>query len=117
MASSLLRLPIVRRSVVAQLGFRSTAAGPRGLLLPRTASQAPRSLLQTVQRRQYASAGPEPGTPKQKKSKLRYLWRATYLSGLGGIAYLGYAIFDARHPHQQTEADPSKKTLVILGEI
>lgn len=48
---------------------------------------------------------------------LRWTWRLTYLSVLGGIAYVGWAVYEDRHPEEQVEADPTKKTLVILGEI
>lgn len=34
---------------------------------------------------------------------------------LGGTGYLGYSIYLLRHPEEQLEPDPSKKTLVILG--
>ena len=56
------------------------------------------------------------GAPKPKSRALRYLWRTTYLSAIGGVAYLGYSIYDSRHPNNQFEPDPSKKTLVILGK-
>jgi NADH:ubiquinone reductase (non-electrogenic) len=39
------------------------------------------------------------------------------LSLLGGVAYVGYGIYQERHPDPQTDPDPSKKTLVILGEF
>lgn len=86
---------------------------PRNLVNARP--QAPRNTLQTVQRRGYASSG-SAGAPKPKSRALRYLWGATYLSAIGGVAYLGYSIYDSRHPNDQLEPDPSKKTLVILGE-
>ena len=39
----------------------------------------------------------------------------TYISILGGIGYIGYGVYQDRHPDPQIEADPTKKTLVILG--
>lgn len=39
-----------------------------------------------------------------------------YLSAIAGVAYIGYGIYEDRHPEPQTEPDPTKKTLVILGE-
>jgi len=39
----------------------------------------------------------------------------TYLSILGGTGYVGYLVYADRHPDEQYEPDPSKKTLVILG--
>jgi NADH:ubiquinone reductase (non-electrogenic) len=44
-----------------------------------------------------------------------WTWRLTYLSTLGGVAYLGYGIWVLRHPVEQEEPDPKKKTLVVLG--
>jgi NADH:ubiquinone reductase (non-electrogenic) len=47
---------------------------------------------------------------------LRWIWRATYLSLLGGIGYLAYSVYELRTPDEQFEPDPSKQNLVILGE-
>jgi NADH:ubiquinone reductase (non-electrogenic) len=70
-------------------------------------------------RRQYsdapsASLSPEPKKPKRFRV-LKWTWRLTYLSMLGGIAYVGWAVYEDRNPTEQIEADPTKKTLVILG--
>jgi NADH:ubiquinone reductase (non-electrogenic) len=46
---------------------------------------------------------------------LRWIWRLTYLSFLGGLVYVGYRVYEDRHLEPQTEPDPNKKTLVILG--
>jgi NADH:ubiquinone reductase (non-electrogenic) len=40
----------------------------------------------------------------------------TYLSLLGGLGYVGYGIYINRNPVEQAEADPTKKTLVVLGK-
>ena len=70
-------------------------------------------------RRYYADAPTATLTPAPKKRPrfrwLRWTWRLTYLSALGGIAYVGYAVYVDRHPAPQSPPDPSKKTLVILG--
>lgn len=71
--------------------------------------------------RRYASGGPEvtlSPTPKPKKRFrfLRFLWRVTYLGVIGGTAYGLYAIYQNRHPGEQADPDPTKKTLVVLGE-
>lgn len=71
--------------------------------------------------RRHASGAPEvtlSPTPKPKKRfrVLRFLWRVTYLGVLGGTVYGFYAIYQNRHPGEQAEPDPSKKTLVVLGE-
>ena len=46
---------------------------------------------------------------------LRWTWRATYLSAIAGLVYIGHGIYVMRNPEDQPEPDPSKKTLVILG--
>ncbi|KAF8448363.1 hypothetical protein BGX38DRAFT_594771 [Terfezia claveryi] len=105
MASSIIRLPMVRGAFAPQLGLRTMA--PRNLAYVRP--QATRKALQT-------GLGFSSGrAPRPKSRALRYLWRATYLSAIGGVAYLGYSIYDSRNPHDQFEPDPSKKTVVILG--
>lgn len=71
-----------------------------------------------IARRGYADAAPTPTpTPKPKKRfrALRWAWRLTWLSGLGLTGALAYSIYELRHPEEQIEPDPSKKTLVVLG--
>jgi len=73
-----------------------------------------RSKLQQSFRRAYADVA-----PAKKPRRFRYftwLWRITYLSAIGGTAYLAYGVYELRHPEDQFEPDPSKKNLVILGE-
>jgi NADH:ubiquinone reductase (non-electrogenic) len=67
--------------------------------------------------RSYADVvAPLPKKPRRFRT-LRWLWRLTYLSIFGGLAYVGYGIYEDRHPEPQTEPDPTKKTLVILGKF
>jgi len=55
-------------------------------------------------------------TKKTKWGFWRTTWRITYVSFLAGIGYVGYSIYQTRHPSEhQNPPDPSKKTLVILG--
>ena len=69
-----------------------------------------------VARRGYADAAPSPAPkPKKRFRALRWAWRLTWLSGLGLTGALAYSIFALRHPEEQFEPDPEKKTLVILG--
>ena len=74
-----------------------------------------------VARRGYASeAAPAPAPAPKKKSRfrvLRWTWRLGYLSTIAGIVYMGYGVYQDRHPEDQVEPDPTKKTLVILGKI
>ena len=65
-------------------------------------------------RRSYADVlAPKPR--RRIRTTLRWLWRLTYLGAIGGIGYMGYTIYLSRTPPEQLEADPKKKTLVILG--
>lgn len=69
-----------------------------------------------VARRGYADAAPSPAPkPKKRFRLLRWTWRLAWLSGLGLTGALAYSIYDLRHPEEQYEPDPNKKTLVILG--
>lgn len=78
----------------------------------------PRASLQHTFRRSYAD-GPQavlsPPKPKRRFRIFRWLWRLTYLSALGATGWLGYQIWYLQNPSEQTEPDPTKKTLVILG--
>jgi NADH:ubiquinone reductase (non-electrogenic) len=71
--------------------------------------------------RRYAGNAPEvhlSPTPKPKRRfrTLRWLWRITYVSAIGGLVYAGYGVYLNRNPGEQPEPDPSKKTLVVLGK-
>lgn len=72
----------------------------------------------TFARRAYATEAPVPAPAAPKKKRFRFLrwtYRLTVLGLLGGTGYLGYSIYLLRHPEEQVEPDPAKKTLVILG--
>lgn len=109
-----------------------------GAVLLRQSQTAPRLLLQTSRRtvgarplfgstqgpaiRQFrrgvsSEAAPVPPPKKSRFRKLRWAWRLGYLSAIAGIVYIGYGVYQDRHPEDQVEPDPSKKTLVILGEL
>lgn len=87
-------------------------------------SQSQRSALTQPFRRHYAAETPAPSAtlspaatkPKKRWGFFRTLWRITYISLLGGAAYLAYTIYDLKYPNEQFEPDPSKKTLVVLGK-
>lgn len=90
--------------------FEKTRPSPSQLL-----SKQQRS---TFARRAYATEAPAPAPAAPKKKRFRFLrwtYRLTVLGLLGGTGYLGYSIYLLRHPEEQLEPDPSKKTLVILG--
>lgn len=82
-------------------------------------SSLPRVTLQQSFRRSYANSptanlSPAPA-PKRRFRFFRWIWRLAYISAIGGTCYLGYEIWQLRHPEDQNEPDPTKKTLVILG--
>ncbi|KAF3930601.1 hypothetical protein ABW19_dt0204867 [Dactylella cylindrospora] len=53
--------------------------------------------------------------PKKRFRTLRFLWKVTWISSVGGFLYLAYHVYDSKHPPVQLPPDPTKKTLVILG--
>ena len=72
------------------------------------------AILRQSFRRSYADTV-SPVTKRRGRGFLRWTWRLTYLSAIGGIGWLGYSIYILRTPQEQFDPDPSKKTLVILG--
>ena len=96
------------------LTTRSTALHqPRALIRP-SISYYPNSSLQQPFRRSYADSKPQTYF-RRSRTTLRWIWRLVYLGAIGGIGYLGYTIYLLRTPPEQLEADPAKKTLVVLG--
>ncbi|KAI9803170.1 MAG: External alternative NADH-ubiquinone oxidoreductase mitochondrial [Sarcosagium campestre] len=80
--------------------------------------QSPITDFQRLARRAFADSAAS--IPKKTKrggirSVLRWSWRIIYLSALGGTGFLAYQIYSLRYPQDQTDPDPDKKTLVILG--
>jgi hypothetical protein len=83
---------------------------------PRTPLSPSQLVLRQTGRRFYADGAlPKPKKRGAFRSVARWTWRLTYLSLLGGLAYVGYGIVLLRNPVEQEEPDPSKKTLVVLG--
>lgn len=62
-----------------------------------------------------ASLSPDP-KPRKRFRFLRWTWRLTYISAIGLVGWLSYTVWELRNPNDQFDPDPSKKTLVILGE-
>ncbi|EED14869.1 alternative NADH-dehydrogenase [Talaromyces stipitatus ATCC 10500] len=110
----LVRQRIAAVSSTAQFRALSRATTPLSSR-PLTLTKPSQLSKQFSARRAYASeAAAQP--PKKKRFRvLRWTWRLTWLAGLGMTGYLGYRIYLLRHPAEQIEPDPSKKTLVILG--
>ncbi|KAJ8194509.1 hypothetical protein LV163_000302 [Aspergillus fumigatus] len=95
------------------LSTRSPALGLR-LSRPLRSATSSQQCVQRTFRRSYADAAPTP-KPKKRFRFLRWAWRLTWLSGVGLTGALIYSIYEQRHPIEQIEPDPTKKTLVILG--
>ncbi|KAI6914109.1 external NADH-ubiquinone oxidoreductase-like protein [Hortaea werneckii] len=129
MASPAVARPLAAFSANAAFGLRSAARSSRGFATT-TSTTRRAQLQQTVKRnnpariprdslhqgfkRNYSSE-----TPKVVKKKsfrfLRWTWRLTYLSAIGGFAWMCWGIYQNRTPEDQAEPDPNKKTLVVLG--
>ncbi|KAJ5450151.1 External alternative NADH-ubiquinone oxidoreductase [Penicillium daleae] len=106
-SSSIMRLSSVSRRTIATTSAQALRPKPlrsNGLSIARAA------------RRGYADAAPSPAPkPKKRFRALRWAWRLTWLSALGLTGATVYSIYELRHPEEQYEPDPTKKTLVILG--
>lgn len=61
------------------------------------------------------NAGKTAAPKKRRGGYIRWTWRLTKLAFVGGVAYLAWVIWDGRHPAEQFDPHPSKKTLVVLG--
>jgi NADH:ubiquinone reductase (non-electrogenic) len=102
-----------------------SSATPRSVRPAVATNASAQLLLRHGARRGYAEAGtppppPPPPPPLKRKrgvfrSVLLWSWRLTYVSLLGGLAYVGYGVYEMRFPVEQDEPDPTKKTLVVLG--
>ncbi|KAE8145664.1 NADH dehydrogenase [Aspergillus avenaceus] len=96
---------------MSSLSRRSLSTRPSALRSARPLRSG--GSVQHTARRSYADAAPV--KPKKGFRFLRWTWRLTLLSGLGMVGALGYSIYEVRHPIEQLEPDPKKKTLVVLG--
>lgn len=65
-------------------------------------------------RRAYADSAPVK-TPRRMRF-FKWIWRATYLSALGGVGYIAYGVWEQKNPDDQFIPDSNKKNLVILGK-
>lgn len=91
---------------------RSFATLPRA----RPSSIVNASRVQKSSRRGYADVKPVDAVKPRRFRAFRWLWRATYITAIGGVAYMGYGIYELRHPLEQPIPDPNKQNLVILGK-
>ena len=105
---------------VPRRAFTTVRSAPRVSALRSTTS--PRSLLQqnALLRRAGARTYADQTEPLKKKPRwgfLRWTWRLTQLGTVAGLVYVAYNIHQDRNPSDQPDPDPSKKTLVVLGEL
>ncbi|KAF2502813.1 FAD/NAD(P)-binding domain-containing protein [Lophium mytilinum] len=114
--------PFAAHSALAQLQHagRRTFTTARPSIIANRARGASRPVFHQIALRQSirraSTEGPAAkSAPKRRFGVLRWMWRATYLSAVGGLVYTGYGIWVMRNPNDQPDPDPSKKTLVILG--
>ncbi|KAH0602811.1 uncharacterized protein H6S33_008461 [Morchella sextelata] len=107
------------RAVPAAAGLASR--GSRTILQRQAAAFKPsvqNQIARSSFKRAYASeASPAPvnKAPKNRFRYFKYAWRGTYTLAIVGTVWLAYSIYETRFPKEQTEPDPTKKTLVILG--
>lgn len=117
-------LPSLRTTVsnAARRTFTSSQSSPSSLISskirPTTSPRITRSPIYQASRRGYQDhINPQTKAAVKKRGfrTLKWLWRLTYLSTLGGLAYVGLGIYQGRNPEDQQDPDPTKKTLVVLG--
>lgn len=98
------------RSVISQLSLRSQQQARARNVLSR------QSLIFAHSKRGYADRPVvKEKTKKRGRGFLRWTWRITYLSALGGLAFMSWSIYDQKYPEDQAMPDPNAKTLVVLG--
>jgi hypothetical protein len=114
--------PVASKRAFSSPAFQQPRASIASAEKAATRQLIPRSAVQQSFRRAYAAEAsatqPPPLSQAPKKRRggfFRWTWRAIYLSAFGGIGYLTWSMYQLRTPTEQFEADPSKKTLVILG--
>ncbi|KAK3077821.1 External alternative NADH-ubiquinone oxidoreductase mitochondrial [Coniosporium uncinatum] len=128
MAGVVAMKPLASASLARQLqpAARRTFAISRPSCLIAKARPAPRTVtlstpvLRQSFRRAYSERGTVSVETQQKVKKrgfrvLRWTWRFTYVSAIAGLVYFSYNIYMSRHPNEQQDPDPKKKTLVVLG--
>jgi NADH:ubiquinone reductase (non-electrogenic) len=109
--------PFAAANLVSQVGRRAFTTQRPSLIASR-AQWTPRPIQHQIALRQSvrrAATDAKPPKPKRRFRLLRWTWRLTQLTLIGGLAYVGHGIYEVRNPHDQPEPHPSKKTLVVLG--
>lgn len=121
--STMLKASSVGFQTVAR---RSIATFPRATRVNANATRLPKTFRRGYAESKEAPAGVPVGpvvnntqqAPRRSRFRaLKWAWRATYLTVIGGAVYLAYGVYELRHPDEQPVADPNKQTLVILGKL
>src|SRR5579862_1180067 len=107
---------------VAMLGIRASArhacSGSHRAFVTRARplpSALTRSSLRAQQSFRRSLADAAAPAKRKRFPFFRWAWRLTYISVIGGVGLLAFQIYELRHPSEQREPDPNKKTLVVLG--
>lgn len=121
MASTVRSATMLRASSMAgrAVARRSMATLPRtrpGGVAAANATKLPKNFRRGYADVKLASPVVEAKPPKRFRT-LKWLWRATYITIIGGVVYMGYGVYELRHPDEQPTPDPNKQTLVILGKF
>ncbi|ESZ98346.1 hypothetical protein SBOR_1224 [Sclerotinia borealis F-4128] len=117
LATRMMRLP-TSATGIRTIAQRSYATSNRVLLSharPNARVTVDKSRISQIAQRTYADVAPVNVKKPNRFRFLRWSWRITYLSLIGGATYLGYEVWELRHPDEQFQPDPTKKNLVILG--
>lgn len=117
LATRMMRLPTSSMGI-RTIAQRSYATSNRALLSnarPNARVNVNKNQISQISQRTYADVAPVTVEKPKRFRFLRWSWRFTYLSLIAGATYLGYEVWELRHPNEQFQPDPTKKNLVILG--
>ena len=101
----------------ARIANLTSSARSKAFASTLTAKSQPTTAVSRQFRRTYADAAPVKAKKPRRFRFFRWTWRLTYLSILGGLGYVVYDGYASRHPDEQFNPDPKKKTLVVLGKF
>ncbi|KAL2760892.1 hypothetical protein ACRALDRAFT_1026089 [Sodiomyces alcalophilus JCM 7366] len=105
----------IATSALAHRAFTTSRQTASLRARPNAASIARPSALARQFQRAYADAAAQKRKPGKIRTTFKWLWRLTYLSALGAMGAVVYAVYQDRNPQPQVQPDPTKKTLVVLG--
>jgi NADH:ubiquinone reductase (non-electrogenic) len=111
--------PFAAASVFAQAGRRAYTTQRPSSLIASKAQWTPRPTHYQIALRQSIRRSSTDGPITRPKTRFRFLkwtWRLSQLAVIGGLGWVAYGIYEVRNPADQPNPDPSKKTLVVLGE-